>query len=385
MKKATKLSVVMLLILCLCSGCSSGKKESTAVSGDAYKASDYVTLGKYKGLESYSVEYTPTEDEVNEYLNSLAEENATFKDIKGRASDAKDYVTIDYSAQDESGKDIDSCKGKELQVCLGDNEVSEDIECALMSRKSGDVVTVTTEIPEALDSEHVGEKATFKIKITTLQEKVVPEITDEFIVDKTEYNTVEDYKEYARRTIKAGYESDYYNQEASRLLNVIVADSKFTEEYPEDLYKECKEDFEDSIEYYASMLGISTDEYLKDYEGLSDTDIDNEVKEGVHQKLVVKALANKLKINPSDEEYESYITQMAASYGYSDVDSFKEVYSEEALKFSRIYNDVITLIMEKADVTVVSPTEYDEKFNTHDTSSTDSHNHSQEDAGDKAE
>ena len=361
MKKFFAFVMVFCAVISM-TACGSKKKESK--STDTYNVGEYVKLGDYSGLKYYKVEYTPTDDDVQSYLDSLAEENATYKDVKDRASVSGDYVTLSYSAVDDAGAAIDSCKGSELQVCLGQNEISADVEKALEQHKAGDSVEVATEIPESLDSKNQGKSAVITFKIAKLQTKVIPKITDGFIVEKTEYNTVEEYKEYARKNVKAGYESDYYNQEVTRLLKEIVDSSKFDNGYPDDLYKECKEDFDDAVEYYASMFGTTVDDYLKTYEGMSSQGIEDQVLESVHEKLVIKALAKKLKISPTEKELNNYVEQMAKSYGYKDVDSFKKVYSTSDLKFSKTYNDVMAAVIEDSDGTTVTPNEYNDLFNS---------------------
>ena len=55
-------------------------------------------------------------------------------------------------------------------------------------------------------------------------------------------------------------------------------------------------------------------------------------QKSVKQNMVIDAIADKEKLEPTDKEYEKEYEKIAESYGYSDVETMKKAASEDDLK-----------------------------------------------------
>lgn len=119
--------------------------------------------------------------------------------------------------------------------------------------------------------------------------------------------------------------------------------------YPED---EVKELCDATIEQYKSIaeyMGMEYEDYLEQ-NGTTAEDFEKQVedsaKENVKQTMALKAIAEKEKLELSDEEYEKQLEKIAKSYGYEDVDALKEAAEEEDLKDIALYNVVVDWLSE---------------------------------------
>ena len=78
------------------------------------------------------------------------------------------------------------------------------------------------------------------------------------------------------------------------------------------------------------------DTFIVNYMGISTEEFDRQVKESaqntVKMKEAVKLLADKKKLEPSEEEYQEAAARYAAMSGTTDVEGYVESVGEELLK-----------------------------------------------------
>ena len=69
-------------------------------------------------------------------------------------------------------------------------------------------------------------------------------------------------------------------------------------------------------------------------------------EDSVKRSVACELLAKKLKLEPSDEEYEQRVAEYAESYGYEDVDAFREAFSEDIIRNAVIEENVVKYLAE---------------------------------------
>lgn len=369
-----KKTICVALSLCLAFsgayGCSKkDSKSSASVSSDqeleaaanqlSYNPDDYVTLGDYKNLEGYEVSCTVTDEELEEEIDSQLYYSAEYTDITDRGAKEEDYITIDFTASVD-GTEVEDCKETDYEFQLGNGDFNDTIEEKLMGTKVGDSITVDMEIPEDLSATNAGDMGTFEVKVTKLQLENVPEYNLDFVKANSEFETIEEYEANLKEDLLAYKEQDYFSETAYELLDKVIANSTFKEDYPQELYDTCKEEFYSDNEATAEMLGMEVDEYLKDFCGYEDQDIENEILSIIKQHLTVYSIALKEDLMITDEEYTEYVDSVVAEFGYSDAAELEAEYSEAAIRYSAVFDNVTSLLYENANLTEISEEEYNE-------------------------
>ena len=109
-KKKIFIATAVFASICMLGGCATSKSskkaaEATTEAAQQAKAtlvklnaSEYVKLGQYKGLTIKGASTKVTDQDVEDQVNELAQDNASYEEIKDRKIVQKDdYLNVDYT------------------------------------------------------------------------------------------------------------------------------------------------------------------------------------------------------------------------------------------------------------------------------------------------
>ena len=147
----------------------------------------------------------------------------------------------------------------------------------------------------------------------------------------------------------------------SDALTQVVENSTF-KGYPDDLYNECKDLYDQTNQAYAEMLSLD----VSDFEG-TDEEIKAAVESMVYEDMVVTSIAEKEKITVSDDEYTQYVENNLDTYGMSSVEEFESTYSKESVMDELLREKVQKFLLDNAKVTEVSEDEYYQEYDEGET------------------
>ncbi|MCR4717572.1 MAG: hypothetical protein K5656_10360 [Lachnospiraceae bacterium] len=355
-KKGLGIVLSFSLIASLFSGCGQGKVagDYTNKSEMSFKALDYVTLGEYTGLEYYDIDVDVTEDEVKEELDSSLYDYAEYEDVTNRGAKSEDYVNFDYSATID-GVAIADCAYQDYEIQLGCDEFDKTIEKSMIGKKPGEVYTVEATITEDLGESHLGEKALFTITINTVQIEHLPELTDAFVKENTDYETVEEYKNSIKQDLIDTKKSEYESDLGEKMLDTITEKSTFKDK-PDELVKICTDAMYSDAEYQGEMFGMTQEEVINEFfeEGEFEEAIDDEVE----LRLIVYALAEQETRFYTDKALEKYEEKMAKEYEYESVEEYVSDYGEDVIRYESTYENVVNFLIEKANVKKIDEKTY---------------------------
>ncbi len=368
MKKLLAAILTLCLCLSLFAGCSKSDKAEKKDSSKedkidiaeqiGFNPEDYVTLGEYKGLESYSVTCDATDDEVEEEIESKLYDAATYTDITDRGAQKEDYITFNYSATVD-GKAVEDCSYEDYEVQLGYGDFHKKLEKAMIGKKPGDTFTEEAKITEDLSSTNAGDTGVFTIEVTKLQEEHLPELNEEFVKANSNCDSIEAYRASVKEEVIANKESENFDTLSSELIAKIAEGSKFKEDYPQELYDTCMEELNTSIQENAEMFGMEAEEFMTTFYGMTEDDLEKEALNEVHSRIAIYAIAIKEKLFLTEDDYQNYVKQIAYDYGYESVDELESEFDKDTLLYQAIYDTVCEFIYDKAKKKVITQDEYD--------------------------
>lgn len=298
-----------------------------------------VTLGQYKGLKLYEVDSSVIAQELVELMAGYAE-----LAVVDRAAEEGDTVNINYIGKKdgvafEGGTD-DSAEGYNLE--LGSGSFIDGFEEGLIGAVAGEVRDLDLTFPENYgNAELAGQAVVFTVTVNAVQEKVTPELTDDFAKENLEFDTV---AEYVSALYEVRNEESFYNQ-----ISTALMESSTVENYPSDLVEIEKQSLIDYyISYaqmYSSYLGMDEETTLAAMFGFeSRAALEAYAEEYafnvVKNMLVLTEVAVQENLTISEEEYQKRALIYALSYGYEDVASFEADYGAETV-FEAITMDYI--------------------------------------------
>jgi trigger factor len=187
--------------------------ESGPVEFDATcEVRPVITLEGYGELRVELPSLEVTDDDLAEIHQGELERTATLTDA-GRPAEAGDYLTMDLAAT-RDGEELSGLNTEDWGYELGQGWVTEDFDEHLTGASAGDELTFTS-TPKGLD-----EPADFVVKVTAVQTKVVPELTDDWVADNIgEFDTVDEWN----ASLRESRADDKLNQARQRVVQAMNA------------------------------------------------------------------------------------------------------------------------------------------------------------------
>ena len=340
MKRKLLLLTTSVCAIGLLAGCSSKGTYS-----------EYLTLGEYKNLDLKVIKTEITDDMIDDEIETLLEDNATYTPITDRAAEEGDIVNIDYTGTID-GAEFDGGSMEDFDLEIGSGYLMEDLESALVGTKAGETKEVKVVFSDDYDEELAGKEAVFTVKINSLSTENIPEYNDEFVASISDYATTAEYEEYLKNELYTSTEADNRQTAGTDALSLVAENSTFNG-YPQELYDSCKEEYDAMNQMYAEMFGIDVADMEMDEE-----DTKAIIEEMVNEKMLCTTIAEKEKIKVSDEEYKQYLEDNYEIYGYASAEEYEESETKEAIMDSILTEKVQEFLVENANVTEVSEDEY---------------------------
>lgn len=284
-----------------------------------------VTLGEYKGLEVAKEEVEVTDEEINQDLEIKREQNARMVAIEDRPAKDGDTVVIDFEGKVD-GVTFDGGKGEGYTLVLGSNSFIDGFEAQVVGMNLEEVKDINVTFPEQYHSEDLqGKDAVFTVKLHEIKEKELPELDDDFVMDISEFETLEELKADIRaklyETKKAGAETAYRNA----IIDKAVEAS--TVEVPDVMIENEVESMAHEFGQNLQYQGLQLEDYFK-YTKSNMMDLKGQMRPDAERKvrnsLVLDEISKVENIEVSDEDLEKEYTKMAEQYKM-EVEKVKEL------------------------------------------------------------
>lgn len=292
-----------------------------------------VTLGKYKGVKVSKADTDVSEEEVSAEIDREREKNSRTVDVTDRPVQKGDIATIDFEGFVD-GVAFEGGKGKDYPLTIGSGAFIPGFEDALIGAETGKETEVNVTFPEDYQAaELAGKAAVFKCTVKKLQEKLLPELDDEFVEEVSEESdTVDEYKEEVKKKLAARKEADAKNAKEDAVIEAVIAEAEM--DIPEAMIDTQQRQM---VQDYAERLqaqGISMEQYMQ-FTGMTVQTLMEQVKpqalKRIQSRLVLEAVAAAEKMEASEEDFEEEVKSMAEAYKM-EADKAKELLGENGKK-----------------------------------------------------
>ena len=365
MKKKRYMAALLLGAgMCVLAGCG-GNGGSGGDSGETvadtemhmfmdYDVNEYVTLGEYKNLSvKYSVP-TVTDEDIQISIEELLSDYTEYNEVKDRPVAAGDYLTIDFKGTID-GAEFDGGTAEDYEFTLGEEEFPEEFENNLIGKNIGEDIAFQMTFPEDYYEDVAGKTAEFTVKVTSISDVVVPEYTDEFVAQNTEYDSKEAYEQSLRDDLMASAQEEAASGAGEDALTLAVENAALNG-YPQELYDACYNATMEEYQQYADMFGVGIDELINDFMGGGD--LDSETLDTVNKILVSQAIAEKEGFAVTSSNYTKEAEALANENGYDSLEEFTADYGKVSIMTMLIHGKAVEFLYENADVQEVSEEEY---------------------------
>lgn len=327
-----------------------------AGSGGDYVAEDCVKLAEYKGIE---VDCKVSEDEVEAQIRLELEDHATVNKIKDRECKLGDTVNIDFAGKVDK-KEFDGGTASDQTITLGSSGYISGFDDGVAGMKPGEKKDLKLKFPDDYHVEELkGKDVVFSVTLNYIEEKVVPELTEEYVTSNTEQKTLEEYRENIRQNL-----SQEKKEKATEKAYTQVAEKSEVIKYPETLVNQ----YTEQMDFYQRNMAPSQYGY-EDFnqllkEGYRMTEeqykqkLEEVAKSDTKTRLITEAIAAREGITVTDEEIKDQISSMLTQPGQDEAalrKNFEETYGttmtlEEYFRLMIITNKAIDFISDNVKI-----------------------------------
>jgi trigger factor len=265
-----------------------------------------VAIPGYQGLKVTLPSLEVTDEEVTAQIDRLRATAGELVEVARPARDG-DQLTIDiHGTRDQGGDGDDSdLQAEDFLYEVGSGTVVPELDDQLRGAKTGDILSFDTTLEE------LGQSVSFRVLVKDVKELVLPEVTDEWAAEASEFGTVEeltaDITDRLRQRHIAEARLALQQKTAEALVELV------TEDIPEQLVvEELRERIHD-LNHRLDSQGMSLGQFLG-ATGRSEQEFLDELRVGALQSvkvdLALRALVEAEDIEVTDEELDEELAAM---------------------------------------------------------------------------
>jgi trigger factor len=302
-----------------------------------------VELGQYKGVQVIKESDEVTSEEMDSQMDRLRNEFAELKPVEGRTVRNGDFASADFRAEVE-GQPVEGLEASDFVFEVGAGRIFDEVEQAIIGMSAGDTKVFPVPLGEGFPEHLVGKSADFTLTVKEIKKKVLPELTDAWASEISEFPTLLELQQEIRGKLQAG--KTYSADQKFRSLAVQAAADNSKLDMPDVVVTEQAEellaDFTRSLQAqgadlnaYMAATGTTAQQMLED---MKPTAASN-VKTG----LVLDSVAKAEGLQVTDEEVQEAINQMAVA-GRTD----PKVFADRLRKAGRLQTIKWQILRDKA-------------------------------------
>jgi trigger factor len=265
----------------------------------------------YKELRAEKPEIKVTDEEVQESLNSLREQHATFSSIEGRALADGDFAQVSLHGEPKDGEGKPVHMDDILVEIAGKNTMPEFTE-NLRGATAGDERTFEVTYPQdTSDQRLAGKTFTYTVKVLGLKQKALPELNDQFAKELgEEFTSLDLVSQRIREGMEQERKHSAEHTAKDKLVDELVKRNDF--DVPEALVeRQIDVRLERGLRALAAQGMRQEDLKKMDLNRLRAGQRDQAVQE-VKASLLLEKVAEEEHIEVSDAEIDREIEALAA-------------------------------------------------------------------------
>ena len=166
---------------------TSGQESGPLAFDAVVEIRPVISVPGYDALKVVVPNPVPSEEEINAQIDRLRNQGAELTDVD-RDCRTGDAVVIDiHGAQDD--QDVPGLDATDLTYEVGSGTLVDGLDDAIAGAKAGDAVNFSVEVPGREGP------VDFRVLIKAVKEKVLPEVTDEWASEVSEFDTVAELRD----------------------------------------------------------------------------------------------------------------------------------------------------------------------------------------------
>jgi len=245
-----------------------------------------------------------TDDEVNEQIDRFRETDATLNEVD-RPIVTGDLVTMDAHVQ-QIATDVEPLDMSDFMYTVGSGTITEGVDELILGMKAGEELKLNGSVGQ-------GVVATYELTLKKVQERELPELSDEWVQENTEWQSEEEMRDAILEQMRRMRISEAQMGQRDAVL-VALSDLVNEEVVPESLVNaETNERLHDlghrleqqklNLETFLQVTNQSSDQLLETLRA--------DATRAVRVDLALRALVRAEGLEPTDEEIDEELETTA--------------------------------------------------------------------------
>ncbi|MDR0488109.1 MAG: trigger factor [Propionibacteriaceae bacterium] len=286
-------------------------------------------------FSTVSVTVYPAEnvdEAVDERLTVLRERFAEVNEVDRACKDG-DQVKIDLVAS-RDGKQLDDANAEGLTYVVGSGQMLDGLDEAVKGCKAGDVKTFSSAlVGGALE----GETADITVTVTSVEERVLPEIDDEFAQMVSQFDSADEMKEDLRKAVERMGLYEQISEARNQVLDEVISATQF--EIPEALVVDETQSRLSQINEQLKAAGITMDEFLQrrgDPKVSTPEEFEASTREsverGIRAEIILSRVVREEQVSVDQQDLTNFVLQKAQDNGTTPDQEIEHMHSHGHLQ-----------------------------------------------------
>ena len=263
-------------------------------------------------VEVESIE--PTEEEINEQIDRIKLQFGEVQKVERPAKES-DYLLLNISGT-ENGNELKDFNYQDYLYELGSALLTPSLDSKLEGVSSGAIIKFNDDIPALAKS-----NIEISVLVKEIKEKIMPELTDDWVSSVTEFDTVKEMNEELYKNIESVKKRQIANQYQGLLTSKLIEESKL--ELPEQLVIAEMDSILQNFMNELQQNNIKIEDYLQ-ITGLTEETLQEDLKNQATRNLSMVVILDKVVEDQElklDEKETNLIDEHVSSLDESEVDA----------------------------------------------------------------
>ncbi|MBR1425325.1 trigger factor [bacterium] len=274
-----------------------------------------LTLGEYKSLNLKAE--VPAEDSkaFDTALESFLNRHSSMELVLDRASSATDTVVFDFDGTC-NGEKIQGGSAKGYALDLAHSNFIPGFAEQLVGHNIKDEFDIQVTFPADYHDEKLkGQPATFAIKINEIKQRVLPELTDEFVSKNTQFKTVDELKADIQKYVETQRENIKKSSAENAIFKSVVDSSSV--EIPQRMIDREVESLKAEYQQRLSYQGMEWSKFVEAQGGEEEfgKTLVEDARARIKNSLIIDKISKEEKISVEQKDFSEKLSQLSMVYG----------------------------------------------------------------------
>ena len=244
-------------------------------------------------------------------IDRLRGQYAELEDVSHPVTEG-DYAVINLSAS-VNGVEIDELTANDLTYPVGSNSFVPGLDAQVMGSSAGSIVKYNETLPDSF-GEHGGKEVTFQVLVKGVKTQKLPEVTDEWVEEVSEFATIDALKDELREGLREHKLAATRREFADKVLEELIEDMDVDlpkglldaeMEFQMHRFLHRLEEQKIPVADYLSVTGQTEEDFIEDAR--------RQAERSLSVRVLLDAVGEAEGIDVPDEELQEAMTALATS------------------------------------------------------------------------